>query len=190
MPLDPPRTSATLPASENRSAWFIVVESDAVTSRHLVALQYVHVELDAEAGLGRRQDAAADEIEALLDELAPQRLDAEMRRQVFDEGAVRRVEGEMRRRRHRQPGLPAMRHDDAAARGGEGADLLRLHEAADASDIGLRDVDLAALDQILELPMRRQPFARRNLHRRGVVQFGVLVEIVDPDRRFEEEEIE
>src|SRR6266849_3207936 len=190
MPLDPPRISATLPASEKRSTWFIVTASDAVTSRHLVAVQDVHVELDAEARLGRRQDAPADEIEALLDELAPQRLDAEMRRQVFDEGAVRRVEGEMRGRRHRQPSFPAMRHDDAAARGGEIADLLRLDEAADAADIRLRDVDLAALDEILELPMRRQPFAGRDLHRRGVVQLGVLVEVVDPDRRLEKEEIE
>src|SRR6266849_6663053 len=108
MPLDPPRISATLPASEKRSAWFIVAAF--IISCHLVAVQDVHVELDAEARLGRRQDAPVDEIEALLDELAPQRLDTEMRRQVFDEGAVRRVEGEMRGRRHRQPSFPAMRH--------------------------------------------------------------------------------
>src|SRR6476646_7927512 len=135
MPLDPPRISAPFPASEKRSVSLIV----SSTARHLVAAQDIHVELDAEAGPGRWQDAPADKIEPFLDELAPQRLDAEMRRQVFDEGAVRRVEGEMRRRRHRQPGLPAMRYDDAAARGGEVTDLLRLDEAADATDIGLRD---------------------------------------------------
>jgi hypothetical protein len=63
-------------------------------------------------------------------------------------------------------------------------------KAADAADIGLCHVDLAALDEVLELPVRRQPFAGGDLHRRRVVQLGVFVEIVDPDRRLEEEEVE
>src|SRR3954447_7931881 len=124
IPLDPPSTRATLPASENRSECFIAV----LRSCNGIASQHVLVDFDTEARRGGRQDASIGEGEAFLNQLAAQRLDTEMRRQVLDEGAVRRVEGEVRRGRDRQARLPAMRDDDAAPRRREIADLLGLDE--------------------------------------------------------------
>ena len=65
----------------------------------------------------------------------------------------------------------------------------RLGQSPDAPDVGLRDVHAASLDQGRELEARRQPLALGDPHRRAARELGVAGEVVDPERRLEEEDV-
>ena len=98
--------------------------------------------------------------------------------------------GQVRRRRDRDPGLPAMGDDHPAARGGEVADAARFRQPADPADVRLRDGDEAAVDQLQELVPGREPLPGGELHGRAPGKLRVALEIVRPQRRLHEEQVE
>ena len=102
---------------------------------------------------------------------------------------MRRHRRQVRRRRDGDAGLPSVRDYQPAALCGQVAHALRLGQPADASHVGLGDVDAASVHQVDELESCREPLARRHLHRRAQRELGVPVEVVGPKRRLDEEHV-
>ena len=148
------------------------------------------VDLDAEAGLLRNRDAPVDHAQLLAGEVAPQSGFAQLARQELDESDLGTRGGEMRRGGDRDSGLPEMRHDGQAALSCHLAHTPRLGEAADAADVGLGDADPALVHELRELVPGRQPFAARDRYGLLLGEAAVSGQIVGPEWRLEEEDVE
>ena len=82
-----------------------------------------------------------------------------------------------------------MRNDEAARCGRELAHPPGLREPAHPPDVRLDDGD-PGRDQVRELVPRREPLALCDANGRAPLQLGVAGEVVDPQRRLEEEDVE
>ena len=83
-----------------------------------------------------------------------------------------------------------MGHDQAFPGSGEGADATSLREATDPTDVGLGDLHPTLVDQDFEVVAGRQPLSGRDPHRRSLRQLCVSRDVVRPERRLEEEDVE
>ena len=149
----------------------------------------VAVELDPEAGTGRQRDRAIDHLQLVAGEVLAQTCLAQLRWEELDVVAVGCDGGEMCRGCDRDTCLPQVRDNSQPALAGEVAHALGLGQAADTADVGLRDGDPPAFDQVEVLEARRQPLARRDRDRL-LGEARVAVEVVRPQRRLNKEEVE
>ena len=117
---------------------------------------------DTEARPFGRAQLPVFENELVVCQLLPEARLAELRREELEERHVRRDHRELRRYGDRDPGLPSVRDDQSASVGCEVANATRFGQAPDASDVGLRHLHAALVDQHLEVVAGREPLARRN----------------------------
>ena len=96
----------------------------------------------------------------------------------------------MRRRRSRDPGLPTVRNDWKIFFSGQISDAQRFGQPPYASDIRLYDRNPSPGYQVGKFEPGGQPFAHRDRNIDQFRQLGVFVQIVAPDRGFNEVEIE
>src|SRR5262245_30161390 len=85
--------------------------------------------------------------------------------------------------------LPAMRHHEPATVRGELAHLARLGESAHPADVGLEDVYLATIDEVVEFEMGVLPFPGGNADGAGSVQVGIPVQVVDIQRSLDKKQV-
>ena len=90
----------------------------------------------------------------------------------------------------RDPGLPEVRHHAQPALAGQIAHAACLRQPANPPDVGLGHADRALVHQSLVLEARRQPFARRDRDRLLLREPAIAVQVVRPERRLDEEEVE
>src|SRR6185503_12281598 len=112
-----------------------------------------------------------------------------VRREEFDIGAVRSDGRKMRARSDADASLPAVWDDEPFSFTRHFHNAPRLGEAADATNIGLRDIDQSHVHQVGEFVTCILPFASSDFHWRCVVQTSIASEIIDLNRRLEKEEI-
>ena len=99
------------------------------------------------------------------------------------------IAAELGRRGDRDARLPAVRHHEQVALGSQLADATRLGQTPDATHVGLHHVNAAAVHEVEELEARGLPFARRDGDGGALGEPAVAVEVVDPERRLDEEHV-
>ncbi len=103
---------------------------------------------------------------------------------------MRRYHREVRRGGHREAGRPGVRDDLPPVLASELDDATGRREATDSADVGLRDLHAAVPDQHLEVMPGRKPLSSGDADRRARRELGVSGDIIAPERRLEEIDVE